>query len=513
MNLENPNRTPRETPDDEYRTDPPYTRTMAIVRWSLLGALSVFAAVMILTYLGFTPWAAATGVSQQYHCPMHPTYITGQPGDCPICGMSLVPISSGDSGQATATAQPATQDHQATPGKAQPGRYTCPMHPDVVSDEPGRCPECGMFLIPVEEPVTPADEQGGPVGSEVPGLVPVTIAPERLQLIGLKTGRVERRSLGGELRLVGFVSPDETRVASVHVRVSGWVSKLFVNQTGQYVGAGDPLLSIYSQDLYRAEQDLIVARDAARQSDGDSLLVGLRAQVLGAARDKLRLLGLSEAEIADVEAADFPGQEMVLRSPVSGYVLDKSVYEEQFVSPESDLFTIADLSRIWVQVDVYEQDMNVIAAGLPVEMRLTSFPGEVFKGRISFVYPSVSEKTRTLKVRLEFPNPDLRLRPGMYAEIHVDHDHGNRLAVPSSAVLDGGETQYAFVVHDGTHFEPRLLNLGQRADDWVEVLEGLHEGEVVVTSANFLIDSESRLKAAITGMGGGQAATGAEHAH
>jgi Cu(I)/Ag(I) efflux system membrane fusion protein len=507
--------------EDDYLTPPRLAHTMAVVRWVLLGVLSIFALGMILSYAGLAPWANADTGGVQYHCPMHPTYVSSQPGDCPICGMTLVPIEQdGTAPAAEEVAAPAQEHQDSTTTAAKPGQYTCPMHPEVVSDEPGRCPKCGMYLEQVPEPAAPdtsgivrEPEQVPPPLSDVPGLVPITLATERVQLIGLKTGKVERRALGGRLRLVGFVTPDETRMANLHVRVNGWVSKLFVDQMGQLVRQGQPLLSLYSQDIYQAEQDLLVARDGARKPDSDSLLADLRNRLLSAARERLRLLGLSDAEIAAVESSDLPSQEMMLRSPFSGYVLEKSVLEGQYVSPSSNLFTIADLSRVWVLVDVYERDFPSVTVGQKVQMRLTAFPGEVFKGEIGFIYPSVSEQTRTLKVRLEFANRDLKLRPGMYAEIEADRDRGPVLAVPAAAVMDGGETQYAFVVREGTHFEPRLLVLGQRSDDWVEVKSGLAEGETVVTSANFLIDSESRLKAAIAGMDAPAASSAGAHQH
>jgi RND family efflux transporter MFP subunit len=534
-------------PEEDYASPPPYARTMAIARWLLLGALTVFALVMALSYFGLAPWAGQDTTAAQYHCPMHPTYITSQPGDCPICGMSLVPISQ--DGVDTAH-QPATEAQAA--GEARPGQYTCPMHPEVVSDEPGRCPDCGMFLEQVpgarpgqytcpmhpevvsDEPgrcpdcgmfleqvpsssgeVTPAREMDAAPSSDVPGLVPVTIAPERLQMIGLKTATVEHRALGRRLRLVGFVTPDETRTTNVHVRVSGWVSKLFADQTGQLVKAGEPLLSIYSQDLYQAEQDLLVARDAAAGSTGDAEVRALRDGLLAAARERLRLLGLSPEQIEAVESSDLPSQELTLESPATGYVLEKSVIEGQYIDPSSALYTIADLSHIWVLVDVYERDFPGVRVGQAATMRLAAFPGEEFEGTVSFIYPTVSEQTRTLKLRLEFANLDLRLRPGMYADVHLDADRrgDGPLAVPAGAVLDGGETQYAFVVHGGVHFEPRLVRVGKRSDDFIEIVSGLVLGDTVVTSANFLIDSESRLKAAIAGMSGAPAAKSGGHQH
>lgn len=536
---------------------PPFTHTMAIVRWVILGAMTLFALVMILGYFGATPWSGAETAPTQYHCPMHPTYVSNQPGDCPICGMTLVPIDTAgkEIGTGNGSDKPVTQSETSGQSVAKPGQYTCPMDPEVISDTPGKCPKCGMNLeqVPtVAQPwqyTCPMDpevisdspgkcpkcgmdlEQVPPAtsaaphnanmsgmsgmaeplqhgasdmgGSPVPGLVPVTIEPQRLQLIGVRTGTVGTRSLDGSLRLVAYITPDETRLSNVQVRFSGWVKELAVDQTGQSVEAGQKLLAVYSQDLFQAENEYIIARKATGRT-ADNALRDTRNQLLSAARQRLDLLGVPQEEISRLDKASAPGSELWVRSPSSGIVLEKSVLMGQFISPDQNLFTIADLSRVWVLADVYERDLANIHIGQTARMTTSAYPGESFEGKVSFVYPSVSEQTRTLKIRIEFSNSSDRLKPGMYAEVDLAGQGSGVLAVPADAVMDGGDRQYAFVVHDGTHFEPRLLKLGRSSDDYFEVLSGLSEGEQVVTSANFLIDSESRLKAAIAGMGGTQ---------
>ncbi|HVP07871.1 MAG TPA: efflux RND transporter periplasmic adaptor subunit [Candidatus Acidoferrum sp.] len=520
---------------------PPYVKTMATIRWIILGTMTTFAMVMVLSYFGVATGSYSSSNEVLYHCSMHPTYISNQPGECPICGMTLVPITKQekDSLGVVSAAVDAPAAPTATPAVARIGQYACPMNPQVISEVPGKCPICGMNLEKVTGVVTPVAEVSSDTGmantpgmgtpappvrsssdhsmsgmgsAPVPGLVPITIEPERLQLIGVRTGRVERRTLQNDLQLVGYVTPDETKLANIQVRFNGWVKELYVDQTGQHVERGDRLLSVYSQDLYQAEQDFIVARDGVNRVSSDPGLTDMRKQLLDAATQRLHLLGIPSEEMKELDTARSAGSELLIRSPFSGYVLEKSVVKGQYIGPDQSLFSIADLGSVWVLADLYEQDAASMKVGQKATMTLTAFPGEQFDGAVSFMYPTVDEQTRTMKVRLQFSNPGMKIRPGMYAEVAVLQQGGNEvLAVPHDAVMDGGRTKYAFAVTEGKHFEPRLLTLGRSTDDWVEVLSGLSEGEQVVTSANFLIDSESRLKAAMVGMGG--TSTGEHEGH
>lgn len=523
------------------------TRTMGIVRWALLIGLSAFALIMILTYFGATPWGGGTAAASQYHCPMHPTYISNQPGDCPICGMSLVPINAEVDADSAAAAEHGIHEEElglvsvAEPGqyycpmdpkvasdtagrcpicgmhleKLEPGMtFTCEMHPEVITDRPGDCPICGMDLIPIEVGVETgrtdrADHTSDMDEAPVPGLVPVVIEPERLQLIGIKTSLVEHRPLDDKRQLVGYVTPDETRMTNLNVRVSGWVQKLNIDQTGQKVAKGQPLLTLYSQDLYQAQQDFLAALRTAQRQSGDSALVATRDGIVEATRDRLRLLGLTTEEINRIESATETTSDIALRSPINGVVLEKNVLPGQYITPDQSLFTVADLSRVWVLADVYESDLAAIEQGQKAIMTVTAFPSEVFEGEVGFIYPTVDPQTRTLKLRLEFANPDMKLRPGMYAQVNLQSDGAQVLAIPRNAIMDGGDIDYAFVMHGSNRFEPRQVKTGRSSDDWVEVTEGLSHGERVVTSANFLIDSESRLQAAISGMGGATTEAGA----
>jgi Cu(I)/Ag(I) efflux system membrane fusion protein len=480
-------------------TPPPYVRTMGIIRWVLLIGMSLFALVMILGYFNLSPWASAETTSAQYHCPMHPTYVSSQPGECPICGMNLVPTNSEMNSAKPSKDTSSMAEEPAPNTKAKPGQYYCPMDPEVVSDTMGRCPVCGMKLLLLKEKSEPEPNMGVP--SNVPGLVEVTIDEPRLQLIGLKTGTVSRQSLASGLSVVGYVAADETKQSSIQTRTSGWVKKLFIDQTGQTVTAGQPLLTLYSQDIYQAQQDFLSALDAAGHADIDQSLTRVRMDMVNATRERLRLLGLDDKEIGRIEKERKGSAEVTLNSPYSGIVLQKNVTAGQTVSPDQVLLTLADLRQVWFVADLYEQDIANIKIGQDVQIEFAS-AGIARQGIVAFIYPTISSETRTAKVRIELLNSDLSLRPGMYGKATIAHTGAEVLAVSSEAVLDGGKTKYVFVVHDKTHFEPRLVTVGRSSDDWIEIISGLKDGEVVVTSANFLIDSESRLKAAITGMGG-----------
>lgn len=510
---------------------PRFVRTAGIIRWVILSLVSLFALVMILNFLGATPWSTAVGGATQYHCPMHPTYVSSQPGECPICGMDLVPIA------ADATAKVAAND-SVSPGKAhapkyycsmcpeivsdtmgecskcgmnmepvqavKPGQYQCPMDLQVVSDTPGKCPVCGMHLELVKDDAAAghADhDTGSMTNGNVPGMVALTIEPKRLQLIGIRTGTVENRTVTGGLRLTGYVTPEEEKLATISVRFSGWVRTLAANQTGQLVRQGDALLTVYSQELYQAEQEYVAAKSATTRAEVDVALTATRLEILKATGERLRLLGVPEEELLRLEREGTAQSELTIRSPFSGYVIDKAVEAGQYVGPEEALFRIADLSTVWVLADVYEQDVQAVHTGMRGTLSVTAYPGETFDGSIRYVYPTVSVQTRTMKARLLFANQDLKLKPGMFAEIKLERAGTKVPAVPNDAIMDGGTVQYVFVVRGGTHFEPRQVRLGHRGDTHSEIISGVAAGDTVVTSANFLIDSESRLQAAISGMG------------
>ncbi|MEW6683236.1 MAG: efflux RND transporter periplasmic adaptor subunit [Nitrospirota bacterium] len=331
---------------------------------------------------------------------------------------------------------------------------------------------------------------------------PVTLTPARRQSIGVKTGVVETRPFEKTVRAVGTVAYDERHVKQVNLRVAGWVTKLAANFTGQFVRAGEPLLTIYSPELAATQDEYRLAlRTRARlgQSVMEPIRTGADEQVV-AARSRLRLLNLSDEQIASLgEAA--PSAETTLVAPLSGVITKKMALQGMYATPEMPLYEIADLSTVWVYADVYEQDLPLIALGQTAAVTLAAYPGEQFEGRVVFIDPALSPETRTTRVRTEFANPDLRLKPGMYGDVTIHVRKKPVLAVPREAVLDSGTKTLAFLDAGDGRFEPREIKTGRTFDGYTEVIEGLQAGDKVVTSGTFLIDSESRLMAATNMMG------------
>ena len=343
-------------------------------------------------------------------------------------------------------------------------------------------------------------DMGG--GGAPGGQVPVTLSPARRQAIGVKTGAAELRPFQTTIRTVGTVAYDERRVRQVTLRVAGWVTRLAVNYTGQYVREGDTLLTIYSPELASTQAEYRLARRAQLrlgESPMEPIRAGADAQVQ-AARERLRRFNLTDEQITALEQAE-PRAETVLTAPVSGVVTKKMALEGAYATPEMPLYEIADLSTVWVQADAYEHDLGLVAVGQEADVSLGAYPGEVLHGRVVFVEPSLAAETRTARVRMEFPNPGLRLKPGMYGDVTIRVRGGAVLAVPREAVLDSGTRTLAFLDRGDGRFEPREIKTGRTFGGNIEVRDGLQAGDKVVTSGTFLIDSESKLMAATNMMG------------
>ena len=377
--------------------------------------------------------------------------------------------------------------------------YRDPMHPQYTSPKPGTAPDCGMDLVPVYE-----DEAA--ITVSVPGQAEVKISPERQQLIGVKTGVVARRALDRTIRAVGRGDYDERNLVHIHTRVEGWIKELFVDYTGQFVKKHQPMFTIYSPELVATQEEYLLALRAKRSLQDNPFqdVASDATSLLEAARRRLLLWEVSEDQIAALERTGKPLMEVAIVSHAAGFVIEKRALEGMRVAPGEDLYMIADLSDVWVYADIYEYELASVQVGQEATVTLTAYPGETFRGKVVYIYPYVEDQTRTAKVRVELPNPGWRLKPGMFANVEIQTKRGEGLVVPGSAVLDSGTRQVAFVDRGAGRFEPREVKLGGRAGEDFEVLAGLSEGERVITSASFLIDSESQIKAALGAMAGHQ---------
>jgi Cu(I)/Ag(I) efflux system membrane fusion protein len=347
----------------------------------------------------------------------------------------------------------------------------------------------GMDYIPVY-----ADEGSG----AVPGTV--KISPERIQMLGVRTEAASLRPMARTVRAVGTVAADERRIGVVNPKFEGWIEKLLVNTTGQAVRRGEALLEVYSPDLVLAQREYLVARAAAADmAQADDMTRDNAKAIATAALSRLKNWDISADQLARLRRTGAATRTLILSAPIGGIVMEKPALQGLHFGAGDMLYRIVDLSTVWLLADVFEQDLAQIGPGQSAKITVQAYPGRVFEGRVAFIYPTVNAQTRTAKVRIEVPNPDILLKTDMYAtvEIAAPADSATVLAVPDSAVLDTGTRQTVLVDRGDGRFEPRAVKLGARADGNVAVLEGLREGEKVVTGANFLIDAESNLRAAL----------------
>jgi Cu(I)/Ag(I) efflux system membrane fusion protein len=390
---------------------------------------------------------------------------------------------------------------RSAPGGAQAAaatQYYCPMHPQVVQDHPGECPICSMTLVE-RSPLPPSTPAPGapPPGTATPGAA-LELTLERRQASGLRTAVARLGPLAVELRALGVVQADESRVARVHSRFSGWVQDTGANVTGRRVTRGEVLAQLINLDLAPAQQEFLAARDWPSPPTGRT--PPRTATSLGSdARGRLELFGLSESDIAAISRAGKPARTLALRSPITGVVLQKSIVRGAYVEPGMELFELADLSVVWVLADVYERDIARVHEGLTARVELDAYPGEHFDGKLQALYPELDPATRSLRARVELDNAALKLRPGMYAAVTLQLDPAQGVSIPSEALVDTGVAQYVFIARDGGRFEQRRVRAGARVGESVQILEGIAAGDSVVTTGNFLLDSESRLQSAIAG--------------
>ena len=380
----------------------------------------------------------------------------------------------------------------AAGGKSVP-KYHCPMHPSVVSDRPGTCPICSMDLVPIGSAGDHASDDGPKSG--VRGMAVVSIAPETRQIMGLKLGVIEKRHMAREVRTSARIVADETRLWRVTTKIDGWVDKLFVAYTGQEVKKGDPLLTIYSPAIVAAQEEYVLA---LRERGAGTL-----AQ---SSRRRLELLDISAGQIQELARTGQVKKDVTLYAPASGVVTGRDVLAGQKIMAGDPLMVIADLSVVWGEADIYQSDLPYVKTGMPLELSLPYWPGKIFNGKVIFVSPTLDSESRTLRARLEIPNSEALLKPGAYGDAQLYYELGEKLSIPASAVMVGGKHAYAFHDLGDGHLVPAEIKLGARCDDYYELLSGLNEGDKVVTSANFLVDSESNLKAAMDALAGSEPA-------
>jgi Cu(I)/Ag(I) efflux system membrane fusion protein len=431
------------------------------------------------------PSASGTNSEEQlYTCGMHTHVLEHGPGVCPICGMDLTPING-------AVNDPAARPNAAS-GERKIKYWAAPMDPSFISDKPGKSP-MGMDLVAVYE-----DGVAAEAGRTV------SIDPVVVQNMGVRIKRVERQSLFRHIRTIGEVQVGEDLVSVVNLRFSGWVERIHADKTGDLIEAGQPLFEIYSPDLVASQEEYLLALRSQ----------GPKSELARSARRKLELFDLDSRDIEAIARSGALRRALPIRAPRSGYVLHKNIVEGARIMAGQDLYKIGDLSKIWVQAEVYEHDAPWVEVGQHAQMEVTYLKGKVIEGSVAYVYPTLNAASRTLSVRLEFPNPDLRLKPGMFATVYIQfRREDDTLVVPTEAILHSGTREIVFVVVGEGRFEPREITTGLVGDrHTTQVLSGLTAGEEVVMSGQFLIDSESQLQEAIAKMLARRSGASSDHA-
>ena len=432
---------------------------------------------------------------------MNPQHHYNQPGKAPD-GMDLVPQYAEQTAASTEQTSNSTSSEMANmpgmskapaPGERKVLYWYDPMHPAYKSDKPGIAPDCGMTLVPKYA----EDESMAkmPMGT-------VTITPEKQSLAGVRTTVVERKSLVRDIRTTAQIVADETRIAHVHVKVAGYIDKVYVDFVGQLIKKGQPLFTLYSPDLVSTQEEYLIAkRGNATLGNAPFQEISEGSQsLLQSARQRLKLWDISDEQIKELDVTGKVSKNLTFYSPITGFVTDRKAFPQTSVTPDTELYTVSDLSTVWANADIYEYEVPFVHLGQRVSLGMSYYPGKTYTGTISYIYPTVDSQTRTVKVRMQIPNPGFELKPQMFADAQLHVDYGTKILVPQEAVLNSGTEQHVFVVHDGGIFEPRKITIGPVVDGKAVILSGLKAGETIVVAGNFLIDSESGLKSAMNGM-------------
>jgi len=408
----------------------------------------------------------------------------------------LIVVAASAGGYYFWRAKGAHETHKGEQAAQGPVQHTCPMHPFIIKDKPGACPICGMNLVPVKKA-----ESEQPKGKEAEMLGHVSLSPTQMVMANVATSEAKEMPLNKEIVAVGIVQYDQARQAKVTAWVAGRIDRLYVNTVGSYVSKGRPVAEVYSPDLVSAQQEYLLAlksRDQFKNSPIQSISQGGEGLV-ASARQRLKLMGVKDEQIAAMVKAGEPNIRLPIYTPLSGIVIDKVVQAGQYVNVGDTLFNIADLSTVWVEVEVYENEFPNIRIGQLVDIHSQSYPGKTFRGKVAFIYPFLDPKSRTVKARVVLPNPGLRLKPDMFVNASIKVPLGSSIVLPVSAVIDTGQRQVVWVEVKPGMFEPRDVKAGVRGGDKIQIISGLKAGEKVASSGGYLIDSEAQLK----GGGGG----------
>ena len=374
--------------------------------------------------------------------------------------------------------------------------YTCSMHPFIIKDKPGTCPICGMELIKKLNDAQAATTQTAEQKQQADMLGHVSLSPTQRVMANVATVAAKQTQLNKEINAVGIVQYDQTRQAKVTAWIAGRIDKLHVNSVGSFVTKDKPVAEVYSPDLLASQQEYLLAVKSREQLKSSPIpSISLNGDgLVSSARQRLMLFGVKENQIVELEKAGTPNIRLPIYTPLSGIVIEKMVQQGQYVNTGDPLFNIADLSTVWVELEVYENEFPNIHVGQSVEIRSQSFPNKPFTGRISFIYPFLDPKTRTVKARVEMPNPGLKLKPDMFVNAIIKIPLGSAITVPVTAVIDTGKRQVVWVETSAGMFEPRDVQVGQTSNDKIQILSGLKTGDKVAVSGGYLIDSESQLK-------------------
>ena len=375
--------------------------------------------------------------------------------------------------------------------------WRSPFNPITLSKQPTSAAITeSETLQPTTEPTANADGSTAPQ-ADTP-LAAIQLSPQRMQRIGVKVGTVESRIISDEIRSYGNVQPNERRFAYVQTRFAGWIRQIYADATGDFIAKGQPLFTVYSPDLVASEREYLLAKKsaAALQQSAVSGVADGATSLIAASKSRLQQFDIPERDIAKLDDTGEPITDLTVMSPVAGYITEKNALPNMYVQPDTKLYTIADLSEIWVFAQIFQNDAGRIKPGDPAEVTVDAYPGQIFRGKVDYLLPQLDMATRTLSVRLVLPNPGLKLRPGMYVNVSLKLPLGQRLIVPDSAVFHSGTKNLIFTYTGDGNISPRKVEIGPHVGDQFVISKGVKADEQIVTSANFLIDSESQLAAA-----------------